>query len=227
MMHKQNALQIYSACALASLTLFVLLGAEITAGGVTALDLPVRDYVHWHMSSHLANVMQGLSLLGSVLVVYLGLAISGAFFWWMGWRESARAMAWAMAGAAVLDNGLKFSFHRPRPEPFFGVAPHSYSFPSGHALFSVCFYAALAALVVERVSNVWMRVLVWTVAGGIIALVGLSRIYLGVHYPSDVLGGYLAGAFWLSMLGAARQHRLTRGEGHEPPEVPPSDVTQS
>ncbi len=105
---------------------------------------------------------------------------------------------------------LKYAYHRARPVPFFGGVPHTYSFPSGHSLVSFCVYGVLAGLLSHRVRSTTHRLLVWLVAAVLVLAIGLSRIYLGVHYPSDVLAGYLAAAVWVSSLVAAdrvRKHK--------------------
>ena len=112
-----------------------------------------------------------------------------------------------MAGAVVLENALKYAVHRTRPEPFFGTPPESYSFPSGHALFSACFYGALAWMLAARTRNAGACAAIWTAALALIAAIGLSRVYLGVHYPTDVIGGYLVAAFWLAGLLASQSGR--------------------
>jgi hypothetical protein len=99
-----------------------------------------------------------------------------------------------------IENGLKYGFHRARPEPFYGAAPASYSFPSGHALFSTCFYFVLASAITERIRSRAMRALIRLAAALFVAAIGLSRIYLGFHYPSDILGGYLAAAILLGAI---------------------------
>src|SRR5260370_36869525 len=106
-----------------------------------------------------------------------------------------------MGGALVLDLALKYAFHRPRPVPFFGAAPHSWSFPSGHSLFSFCIYGVLAGLFIARVKSWPLKIAIWCAAAALIGMIGLSRIYLGVHYPSDVLAGYLAWAGWVHAVG--------------------------
>jgi undecaprenyl-diphosphatase len=121
-----------------------------------------------------------------------------------------------MAGASVLDTVLKLAFHRARPEPYFGyVLPESYSFPSGHALFSFCFFTAGAALLAPRLQHSALRWLVWAVAASLILAIGFSRIYLGVHYPSDVLAGYAVGLIWSSVLivGDRLAHARARRRG--------------
>ena len=100
------------------------------------------------------------------------------------------------AGAALLATFLKYLFQRPRPELFESDYTASfYSFPSGHATIAVAFYGTLALLVALRLQG-WRR---WAllVAGATLALLlGLSRLYLGVHYPTDILAGYLAATLW-------------------------------
>jgi undecaprenyl-diphosphatase len=96
---------------------------------------------------------------------------------------------------------LKLAFHRPRPVAFFGSTPSSYSFPSGHALGSFCFYGILAAILATRVRGRGAKFCVWMAAVLLVAMIGVSRIYLGVHYPSDVIAGYCAGAVWVGAIG--------------------------
>src|SRR6185369_17932911 len=86
---------------------------------------------------------------------------------------------------------------------------HTYSFPSGHSLFSFCFYGVLAGLLTRRLKSRVARVLIWICAALLVSAIGLSRIYLGVHYPSDVIAGYLAASLWVSTL-VALDHMRTR-----------------
>jgi Membrane-associated phospholipid phosphatase len=96
-----------------------------------------------------------------------------------------------------------------RPEPFFGTAPETYSFPSGHALFSACFYGALAWLLGAALRNFGARAAIWAMSLALIAAIGLSRLYLGVHYPTDVIAGYLVAVFWITGLLASPAAKLT------------------
>ena len=120
------------------------------------------------------------------------------------WRRAALWMVVTILGAVVLNVGLKYAFHRPRPVPFFVPVPYTYSFPSGHSLFSFCFYGVLAGLLAGRMQSRLGRILVWSLAALLVAAIGLSRIYLGVHYPSDVIAGYLVAGFWTTALLAWR-----------------------
>ncbi|HLY91696.1 MAG TPA: phosphatase PAP2 family protein, partial [Candidatus Angelobacter sp.] len=96
---------------------------------------------------------------------------------------------------------------------FFGSLPNSYSFPSGHALTSLCFYGVMAGLLSARIKSLPWRIVMWTLAVLLIVSIGLSRIYLGVHYPSDVLAGYLAATLWVTgiiVLDHVRKVRFSR-----------------
>ncbi|HUQ22914.1 MAG TPA: phosphatase PAP2 family protein [Gaiellaceae bacterium] len=103
-----------------------------------------------------------------------------------------------LGGAELLNLILKLSFHRARPEVAF-VHLDTYSFPSGHAMISTAAYGALAYLAWSHVRTTHGRVLVGVGTALLLALIGFSRIYLGVHYLSDVLAGIAGGVFWLSV----------------------------
>src|SRR6478752_2239063 len=181
--------------AILCLFLFAWLGREMLEGDTLRFDQAVRSWVHHFASPGLTRVMNFFSLLGyNILLVEL--VIVFAVFAWLRWRRAAAWLAVTMAGAVLLDIALKYAYHRTRPEAFFSVTPGSYSFPSGHALCSLCFYGALAGLLSARLHSLLWRIAVWAAAGVLIVAIGLSRIYLGVHYPSDVLGGYLAATVW-------------------------------
>jgi undecaprenyl-diphosphatase len=139
-------------------------------------------------------------------------AICIAVFLVAGWKHAAIWLAVAMGGSVVLDVSLKLAFHRARPVPFFGTVPLTYSYPSGHALSSLCFYGVLAGLCCARIQSRAARTLIWIGTGVLVAGIGLSRIYLGVHYPTDVIAGYLAGAIWIgTLLFAALRHAQSNG----------------
>jgi undecaprenyl-diphosphatase len=112
-------------------------------------------------------------------------------------RSSALGLGASIAGALVLNWALKHAFHRARPVPFFVVDPESFSFPSGHVFFALCFY--LAFLLIFR-GHRWAAAPIALLATFLVIGIGWSRIYLGVHYPTDVIGGCLAGIFWLGTL---------------------------
>ncbi len=196
--------------AVTAIALFAWLAAQVLDGHTMGFDLYVRGQVHADLPVSLLPVMVGLSLLGSAADLAALSVVLVFWFWRLRWRAASAALAMSMFGAAVLDISLKHIFHRPRPAPFFGSDPQSYSFPSGHALASFCFFVVLAAVIAPRISRRSLRALLWLTAVCLIAAIGLSRVWLGVHYPSDVLGGYVAAAVWVSVIWASGICRLQR-----------------
>lgn len=189
------------------LILFAWLSEEVFEGSMQRFDSTVRAMVHGHASPALTQVMQVLSFLGSFRFLLSLFLLAVAIFLA---RKLGRAAIWftvSVVGAQILDAILKLAFHRARPMPFFGTDPASYSFPSGHAMTSVCFYGVLAGIISARVQSFPARILIWITSGMLIAGIGFSRVYLGVHYPTDVIAGYLAGGIWVNTLLIASRAR--------------------
>jgi undecaprenyl-diphosphatase len=142
-------------------------------------------------------IMHGVSVLGPP-VVYVAIVLGAAFWAWRrDWMRAATVLACG-AGGVVLNNILKTVFHRGRPEPALALLHHpSWSFPSGHAMDAMTTYGVLAVLALESMHFGRRRTVLGRGAAAVIALVGLSRVYLGVHYLTDVVSGWLAGGAWL------------------------------
>ena len=189
------------AVAVLAILLFAWLAESVVEHATANFDSTMRGMVHAYTSPGLTRVMFGISFMGSGGLIASAL-LAFALFRHFRWRRAAIWLVVTLAGALVLDLALKYSFHRPRPTPFFGPIPQTYSFPSGHSLFSFCFYGVLAGLLAGRVRSMPLRVLIWTLAALLVLAIGLSRIYLGVHYPSDVIAGYLTGTIWVATMVA-------------------------
>lgn len=197
------------ALAAGALVLFAWLAEEVFEGDTRLFDEQTRAFVNGHAGPSLTAAMRGVTYLGSTAFVLALCLCASIAFYLIRWRRAAVLMLITMAGAFVLNAVLKTTFQRARPEPFFGiVAPQSYSFPSGHSLLSFCLFGTLAAVIHRRTRSFAVRIVTWVGAALLIALVGLSRVYLGVHYPSDVLAGYLAATVWV--LAVAFGDRLSR-----------------
>lgn len=202
----------------ALLALFLLgwLADEMLEGDTLAFDLRVRAAVHALASPGITRLSILVSEVGGPMVLVPLTLLLAAIFLWRRWWRGAVLLVVAVLGAGVLDAALKQAFRRPRPVPFFDYKPPaSFSFPSGHALLAFCFFAAAAAMLAPRLQRRSLRVLVWVVAVVAIVSVGLSRIYLGVHYPSDVAGGYAAGLLWTGIVVAGDRfaHAYARRRG--------------
>jgi membrane-associated phospholipid phosphatase len=185
--------------ALAALLFFAWIAEEMLEGDTAQFDSEVRSTVHEHSTPQVTPVMKALTVFGSsivmaplALLVLLVCYIRREF-------HALKTLAATFTGALGLELVLKNAFHRSRPPPFFDLPPPaSFSFPSGHALFSFCFFAGIAVIVSPRLKGVGARFLMWVIAAVLVFAIGFSRIYLGVHYPSDVLAGYAAGLVWVA-----------------------------
>lgn len=196
--------------ALSSLFLFGWIAEEVRHGETASFDLAVRSWIHQFASPAMTRVMTVISALGYKLLI-VELVVALAVFLYLRWRRAAGWLAVTMAGALALDLALKYAFHRERPPVFFGTEPGLYSFPSGHALCSFCFYGVMAGLIAARVwSPPALRIAVWALAVLLVIAIGVSRVYLGMHYPSDVIGGYLAAAVWVSAMLVLDRWRVNR-----------------
>lgn len=142
------------------------------------------------MMIYISNLGFGYSYAVVVIAAFSGLAV------YRRWLE-LEGLALSLVGGAVLNFVLKNLFERARPDAFHIVAEAGYSFPSGHAMVSLCFYG-MAAFLLARIIPSWRWRYMLVVAIAILILaIGISRIYFGVHYPSDVAAGYTAGTMWL------------------------------
>ena len=186
------------AAATGSLIFFAWLADEVFEGDSKIFDENIRTFFHSLTTPWLTELMIVFSFLGSpVFLVILGATVIAALLYFKR-GHAALVFAVTMAGELVLDLTLKSLFARPRPEVFFDYKlPSSSSFPSGHALGSLCFYGILAWLAASHLSSFKYKVPIYFGAFLMILMIGISRIYLGVHYPSDVIAGYTTGLFWL------------------------------
>jgi undecaprenyl-diphosphatase len=212
-MEKQSrALVAGFAAAVGALLFFGWLAGAVLRGQTLEMDGAIRNAVHTWASPRLTQAMLGVTELGAPSVlVPLGLLVAWRLYV-TGRRRAAAIFAVAAVGAESLDIVLKVVFRRARPEAFFGYAqPLGYSFPSGHSIVSCCFYGVTAAILTVRMRSLAARIATWTVAALLVAAIGFSRVYLGVHYPTDVLAGYVAGIIWVAAVRLAYEIRLRRG----------------
>jgi len=187
--------------AIASLILFSWLADEVLRKHTDRFDDSVRSVIHDFASPGLTALMRFVTNLGDWQVIMTATLCLLAYLWYRRDNTHILVALIAMMGAGILDASLKLAFHRTRPDPFFIPKPSTYSFPSGHALISLCFYGLLAGTLTHDMRSKWQRVLVWSVAVVLIGIIGFSRVYLGVHWPSDVIAGYAAALIWM---GAVR-----------------------
>jgi membrane protein DedA with SNARE-associated domain/membrane-associated phospholipid phosphatase len=186
----------------------------LTGDPIVRFDRVVDDYLHAHATPPLTTFFLLVTALGSIeAIVLLGVVVAALLAWGQRWTLLGTWLA-AGAGSAVLDWLLKGLFERPRP--YFAhplLVETSYSFPSGHAMESFVVYGMLAYFTVLALRSWKARVAVVFGAALLVMLIGFSRMYLGVHYLSDVIAGYAAGGVWLSALITGAE-TIRRGGKH-------------
>lgn len=196
------------------LALLSWLAHEMLEGETLHFDDAVRNAIHGVASVRTTAVMLAASRFGSPAILAPIGILFAVYFYAVGWRRAAALLPLTMLGAGLLDTILKEGFRRARPVAFFDYPlPTSYSFPSGHAMFGFCFFVALAVLLSPRVKQPAIRVAIWTLAVFLAFIIGVSRIYLGVHYPSDVVAGWGSGFVWVVVVafGDRVAHRIKHG----------------
>lgn len=191
--------------------LFAWLAVLASETAIPAYDVAWRAAVHSYQHPWLTVVMKSASLVGSGWGLWpLGAVVWGSL-WRAGRARDAALFGLAVVGANLISECMKFVFHRPRPDPWFGYAkPSNFSFPSGHAFVAVCFFLCLAEILIRDDWPPAARLATWFAAAGCALLIGLSRVYLGVHYPTDVIGGYAAAIVWTTLIRIAHHHYQER-----------------
>ena len=171
---------------------------------VGGFDGSIRSVVRQMPSPLWTSLFLAVTKLGSTIYLAIIGSAVGIVFIGLRWLRPLGLFVIAMIGQAALHNGAKWYFARPRPAALISYpAVESFSFPSGHALSAFCLYATAAWLITNRLENPAVKAATWASAILLISLIGLSRVYIGVHYPSDVLAGWLTAAVWTAAVASA------------------------
>lgn len=180
--------------------LFAALADEVMEGGTQKFDNAVLLWMNAHASPFLTGIALDITALGAGTTVWFVVGVASVFLWTSRHRYSALLLWVSMLGSGLINMAMKLSFNRPRPRLFPWRVPYAglSSFPSGHSMTSMVAYSTLAFLVARLVPSHFLRRFTIIVAGVMIVLIGLSRMYLGVHYPTDVLAGFATGLAWAS-----------------------------
>ena len=161
----------------------------------------IGDFIHSFRSEGTSELFKGITFLGDIkLLVPLMIVVIGYLLRYTKQRSSAFIVFFSIAGTVVLQDILKEFFQRQRPEILHIIEASGYSFPSGHTIISTAFYWVLGTIICKHLKSkskyCWYIPFVIAL---IIFSIGVSRIYFGIHYPSDVLAGFLVGGFWANV----------------------------
>lgn len=168
---------------------------------LTKIDYQISQYIYgWH-SSNLDRTMTVITHLGDAItqtiITFITLI---TLFIFKKWRTALWYGLTVLAGALLLNGAIKEFYMRARPsqiEPLVKIG--GYSFPSGHSMGSMIVYGGLLFLIIRLIRSNYLKTLISLVIATVILLVGFSRVYLAVHFPSDVIGGFSLGLSWLTL----------------------------
>lgn len=185
-------------CVLAPLFGFGVLAEDVVEKDLFFFDGPILQFMHQHATVLFDRIMVLSTRAGSALILVPAIVAVAAWLYRLGDRRRTWFWLLAVGGAALLNFLAKHSFMRVRPALWVSMLPEAtYSFPSGHAMASMAFAAAAVCLLWHQTRR---RLAALGCAGLFVLLVGMSRVYLGVHYPSDVMAGWLASLAWVTGL---------------------------
>ena len=184
---------------------FISIADEVRDGDTTVLDEAVLLGLNELSRPWVDSVMVFITQLGGVLVLGLATVLAVGYFWYKRRKYAALMVLASMVGAGILNVLLKALFARERPDLWTQlVTETSFSFPSGHAMGSSAFALALIIILWQ---TKW-RILVLILGSLYVLLIGLSRMYLGVHFPTDVVAGWLVSAGWVAIVAAFIVQRI-------------------
>ncbi|MEH2089539.1 phosphatase PAP2 family protein [Nostoc sp.] len=195
------------------LVLFVLaqLAEEVLEQDAFKFDTTFLLWLHQFANPNLDNLMLFITNLGNPSTVVIVAGITILLLWWRRYQEETKAFVFACIGGLILNTGLKLFFSKPRPELWHQlISEKSFSFPSGHALGSMVLYGFIAYELAIHYPN--FAKVIYSLTVILIAAIGISRLYLGVHWPTDIIAGYGVGFLWLMIcITMLKLQRLRQG----------------
>ena len=182
---------------LAIIYVLAQLSEEVLEREAFAFDKTILLWIHSFANPTWDNIMLNVTRLGGPGIVVSVVIITFGILWVRRYRQEAKIFFLNCLGGAILSYGLKLAFSKPRPQLWkLLVSETSYSYPSGHALGSMVLYGFLAYLLGTHYPQ-YAKVF-YGIAAILIAAIGFSRLYLGVHWPTDVIAGYGVGFLWVT-----------------------------
>lgn len=193
---------------------------DVLEGDTEQFDRSVLLWLEEQSTGWLDRAALEITVMADTLVIVLVAVVAASLLWLLGQKAHAWLVVLAVGGAAIITPVLKAVFDRPRPQVFElrGVfAEHSAAYPSGHATMSMVTLVTIAFIVHRLSDRKRTSVIAALLAGMTILLIGMSRMYLGLHFPSDVLAGYAIGFAWAIFCAVTIKHLAPTGR---PPRSP-------
>ena len=186
------------------LLIFIFIAQDVFEGETAAFDRGV--ILAFRSAGNIADpvgppwveeAVRDITALGSIIVVVILSGAVAGYLFLLQKRGSAALLLISVAGGTALNDLLKYFFDRPRPDlVLHGAQVFTSSFPSGHAAVSAVVYLTLGALLARDAPSIAVKIFVMAVAIFLVFLIGASRVFLGLHYPTDVLAGWCIGSAW-------------------------------
>ncbi|WP_128855417.1 phosphatase PAP2 family protein [Bacillus sp. CDB3] len=193
-------------CMILLLALFGIIAWRVQASGVTAVDTYVREMVKGLQTESSITFFTYFTKLGSAIGVITTLIISLLVFWKKRYYAAMIVYPMAILTTHLVNKGIKEIVKRDRPSLNEALDALGYSFPSGHAMLSIMTFGFLAYIIAANLKSITGKYVITILMGILIVSIGLSRVILNVHYPTDILAGYCVGGILLIM--AIYYHRL-------------------
>lgn len=180
------------------INLFIDLTETLQSRALGSIDSKIIEFIISFRNPELTSILQFITHVGDLKGYLIVTGLCTALFYWKfkSWRFVVELIV--VQGVAALSNvALKRVINRARPDADHLVSVETLSYPSGHAMSAIAFYGFLIYLIYIFKLNNWLKTGLITIFIFLILAIGISRVYLGVHYPSDVVGGYIAGSIWV------------------------------
>ena len=186
--------------ALFSLIGFSFMAIFISGQSIIQIDQIVISFIQGFESPMLTSIMKFFTYIGSFPSVF-GISLLASLFLYFVLKHRTELLLFGIVviGTPLINRMLKQLFHRARPDLHRLIEIGGYSFPSGHAMSAFAVYGILTFLLWRHIPTRLGRTALIMISSIFILMIGASRVYLGVHYPSDIIGGYFASGFWLAI----------------------------
>ena len=193
--------------------IFYIISRQISSKDILTFDENIISFVQKYISEDVTIWVLRLTDLGSIHFIVPAIIVVSLLLLWRKKYALVIFILSANVFGGILNKSLKWFFKRERPDILPVIMEKGYSFPSGHSMGSLILYGSIAYILIHLVHSRWGKVMSILVAGFLILAIGISRIYLGVHYPTDIVGGYSIGtAFLLLCILAFRYYEQRTGK---------------